>query len=443
MRWFERELPARERWVRIAAFVALGWALVATVLAIGPERIVGWLGAPVRPEALTPAETPTVEVYGTPLEVASLPGWAGDDVAKALPALLRSCGRLTAQPADRVLKPEDVGGTVGDWHPFCGALRALGASPGEEEVRDVIERELVAVPLSRADLPDARGRPGEGAGWARRIGLFTGYFEPLLHGSRRRSERYSVPLHTQPTDLVSVDLGRFRDDLRGRRVAGRVRGRSLEPYDDRDAIASGSLAGRGLELVWVDDAIDAFFLHIQGSGRIELDDGVIFRVGYASQNGRPYHAIGRTLVDWGELTLDEVSLQSIDAWLRAHPDRAGEVMATNDSYVFFRQIRGEGPIGAQGVGLTPERSLAVDRQHVPLGVPVWLDAMIPAAAVAEAPDERRQWLLVAQDTGGAIRGAVRGDVFWGAGEGARSIAGRMAHRGRYWVLAPRSVASPP
>ncbi len=441
MRWFERELPARERWRRIAALVILGWALVATVLAIGPDRIAGWLGAPFRPEAPTPTEAAPVEIYGTPVEVASLPGWTGDEVARALPALLRSCDRLTAQPADRVLKPEEVGGTVGHWHPFCGALRGLGDPAGEEEVRDVVERELVAVPLSRSDVPDAAGRPGEGSGWSQRIGPFTGYFEPLLHGSRRRSERYSVPLYTQPSDLVSVDLGRFRDDLRGRRVAGRVRGRSLEPYDARDAIASGSLAGRGLELVWVDDAINAFFLHIQGSGRVELDDGAIFRVGYAAQNGHPYHAIGRTLVDWGELTLDEVSLQSIDAWLRANPDRAGEVMATNDSYVFFRQIRGEGPIGAQGVSLTPERSLAVDRQHVPLGVPVWLDAMIPAA-VPGAPDARRQWLLVAQDTGGAIRGAVRGDVFWGAGERARSIAGRMAHRGRYWVLAPRSVAPP-
>ncbi|MCE2560090.1 MAG: murein transglycosylase A [Acidobacteria bacterium] len=437
MPWFERELSARERRLRIAFLVTVGWALVATVVAIGPDRTTGWLGVPTRPEA-PPVEPEPIEIYGSAVEIATLPGWAGDNVAQALPALVRSCDRLTSQPADRVLKPEEVGGTVGDWHPLCEALRRLGAGAGEQEVRDFIERELVAVPLSRADVP-ADGRPGEDSGWTRRIGLFTGYFEPLLRGSRRRSERYSVPLYTQPSDLVMVDLGRFRDDLRGRRVGGRVRGRSLEPYDDREAIASGSLAGRGLELVWVDDAIDAFFLHIQGSGRVELDDGTMFRVGYAAQNGHPYHAIGRTLVDWGELTLDEVSLQSIDAWLRAHPDRAGEVMATNDSYVFFRQIRGEGPIGAQGVALTPERSLAVDRQHVPLGVPVWLDAMTPAAD-PEAPDERRQWLLVAQDTGGAIRGSVRGDVFWGAGERARAIAGRMAHRGRYWVLAPRGVA---
>lgn len=428
--------------MRLALLVAFGWALVATVVAIGPERIVGWLGTPGGAEQSAPTDAAPTGVYGPPVEVASLPGWAADDVSEALPALLRSCDRVLAQPVDRPLKPVELGGTPGDWRPFCGAMRGLGDGAGQEEVSAVIEREMVAVPLARPDEEAAGARPGEGSGWSRRIGLFTGYFEPLLHGSRRRSDRYGVPLYTQPSDLVMVDLGRFRDDLRGRRVAGRVQGGSLQPYDDREAIASGSLAGRGLELIWVDDAIDAFFLHIQGSGRVALDDGSVFRVGYAAQNGHPYHAIGRTLVDLGELTLEEVSLQSIDAWLREHPDRADEVMATNDSYVFFREIRGEGAIGAQGVALTPERSLAVDRQHVPLGVPVWLDAMVPAAA-ADAPDERRQWLLVAQDTGGAIRGAVRGDVFWGAGERARAIAGRMAHRGRYWALVPRAVALAP
>ena len=323
-------------------------------------------------------------VYGPPVEVASLPGWTGDDVSEALPALLRSCDRLLAQPADRPLKPVELGGTPADWRPFCGALESL-APAGGGGVRAIVERELVAVAVSRADAGDVGDRPGNASGWLQRIGLFTGYFEPHLYGSRRRSDRYNVPLYTHPSDLVMVDLGRFRDDLRGRRVAGRVRGGSLDVYDDRQAIATGSLTGRGLELVWVDDAIDAFFLHIQGSGRIELDDETVVRVGYAAQNGHPYHAIGRTLVDLGAMELAEVSLQSIDAWLRANPNRAREVMATNPSYVFFREIRGEGPVGAQGVALTTERSLAVDRQHVPLGVPVWLDAMIPARGAGRAP----------------------------------------------------------
>ncbi len=422
--------------------VAVGWALIATILAVGPERIGSWLAAPLRASAPfpSPAAVAVVEVYGQPVDVASLPGWADDAIADALPALRRSCGRLLAQPADRRLAPVELGGTPGDWRAFCRAVAPSGEPLDETALRAIIERELLAVPISRADDPGT-GRPGSNGAWTRRIGLFTGYFEPQLRGSRRQSERYHVPLHTAPADLITVDLGRFRDDLRGRRLAGRVRGRSLEPYDDRAAISAGSLRGRGLELVWVDDAIDAFFLHIQGSGRIALDDGSTFRVGYAAQNGHPYHAIGRTLIDWGELERSEVSLQTIDAWLRANPDRASEVMTENASYVFFRAMDGDGPVGAQGVQLVPERSLAVDRQYVPLGVPIWLDAMTPQAA-PEAEDVRRQWLLVAQDVGGAIRGAVRGDVFWGAGESAKAIAGHMAHRGRYWALVPRSVLAP-
>jgi len=437
MGWLVRDLPPRERALRIAGLLALGWALVATILAVGPDRVAGWLSGRTAP---TPPEAVAIAVYGPPVEVASLPGWAGDDVSEALPALLRSCERLLAQPADRPVKPVELGGTPADWRPFCGALEGLAAPAHEDGVRAIVERELVAVPVARADAADAGGRPGNASGWLQRIGLFTGYFEPHLYGSRRRSDRYNVPLYTHPSDLVMVDLGRFRDDLRGRRVAGRVRGGSLDVYDDRQAIATGSLAGRGLELVWVDDAIDAFFLHIQGSGRIELDDGTVLRVGYAAQNGHPYHAIGRTLVDLGEMELAEVSLQSIDAWLRANPNRAREVMATNPSYVFFREIRGEGPVGAQGVALTTERSLAVDRQHVPLGVPVWLDAMIPAAS-PEAPDERRPWLLVAPATGGAIRGSVRGAVSWGSGAPAKALAGRLAARGRHRALAPRAPAA--
>ena len=428
---------------RIGPLLLFGWALVATVLTAGPERIAGWLTERLAPELPPPVEASPVAVYGPPVEVGALPGWAGDDVSEALPALLRSCGRLLGQAADRPLKPVELGGTPGDWRPLCGALRGLGDAAGEEEVRAVIERELVAVPLSRADAPDAGGPTGRRRELdaahrpLHRLLRAPASWQPSPQRALQRAAVHAAvrPRHGRPGPVPRRSAG--PPGWPGGFAAG-----NLEPYDDREEIASGSLAGRGLELIWVDDAIDAFFLHIQGSGRVELDDGSMFRVGYAAQNGHPYHAIGRTLVDWGELKLEEVSLQSIDAWLRTHPDRAGEVMATNDSYVFFRQIRGEGPIGAQGVALTPERSLAVDRQHVPLGVPVWLDAMTPAAA-SEGPDERRQWLLVAQDTGGAIRGSVRGDVFWGAGERARAIAGRMAHRGRYWVLVPRGVADRP
>jgi membrane-bound lytic murein transglycosylase A len=238
---------------------------------------------------------------------------------------------------------------------------------------------------------------------------------------------------------VAVDLGEFDESLNGRRIAGRVVDGRLRPYLDRAAIDRGGLAGRGLELLWVDDAVGKFFLQVQGSGLVELADGRRLRIGYADQNGRAYRAIGRDLVEMGELAREEVSLQTIRDWLRAHPERAQELMERNPSYVFFRELGDAattpGPLGAQNVALAPERSIAVDRRFVPLGVPLWLDTTAPYPE-GERPFRR---LLVAQDTGGAIKGPVRGDVFWGSGERAEHIAGHMRSRGRWFALLPRAL----
>jgi membrane-bound lytic murein transglycosylase A len=269
------------------------------------------------------------------------------------------------------------------------------------------------------------------------VGLFTGYYEPTLHGSRTGGATFPVPLYLRPPELVEVELGRFRPDLEGKRIAGEVRDGALVPYHDRGAIEEGALAGRDLELLWVDDAVDAFFLQIQGSGLVELREGGTVRVGYAAQNGHPYYAIGRELVARGAMALDQVSMQSIAEWLRAHPAEAVDVMRTNASFVFFRELDEEGPLGSMGVVLTPERSLAIDPMYLPMGAPLWLETTLPAAAGEAAPPLRR--LVVAQDTGGAIRGPVRGDVFWGPGERAAELAGRMRQEGRLWLLLPRSV----
>ncbi len=263
---------------------------------------------------------------------------------------------------------------------------------------------------------------------------------PSLRGALRPDQRFRYPLYRRPPELVEVDLGLFREDLRGRRIAGRVdeAGR-LRPFPDRAAIEAGALAGRGLELLWVDDPIDLFFLHIQGSGRVRLPDGRRLRVVYAGQNGHPYRAIGRELVAMGALAREEVSLLTIRAWLEAHPGEATALMRRNPSYVFFRlagEVREEeGPPGSLGVPLTPARSIAVDRRFWPLGIPFFLDLPVPF------PEGERPWrvLVVAQDTGGAIRGPLRADIFWGAGERAAWIAGHMKQRGRMWVLLPRSA----
>ncbi|MES1240603.1 MAG: MltA domain-containing protein [Acidobacteriota bacterium] len=355
-----------------------------------------------------------------PASFEDLPGWSGDDLSQALPALLRSCRRLVRRPSEEAL---GIAGTAGDWKAVCEAAARVPARP--DAARAFFESRFQPFAASASGAPE---------------GLFTGYYEPLLHGSRTRSERYRVPLYIRPPELVMVDLGDFREELKGQRIAGRVEEGSLVPYPDRKAIDSGALAGRKLELVWVDDPIDAFFLHIQGSGRVKLDVGGEMRVGYAAQNGHPYFAIGRDLIERGALTRETVSMQTIRQWLEEHPDEADDVMARNASYVFFNELKGAGPLGAQGVALTPGRSLAVDRKHWPLGVPIWLDAEAPSPRPGE-PDRPLRRLLVAQDTGGAIRGAIRGDVFWGHGEDAAEIAGRMKHRGRMWVLLPRRPAA--
>lgn len=243
-----------------------------------------------------------------------------------------------------------------------------------------------------------------------------------------------MPLLQRPADLVAVELGGFRDSLKGERIAGRIDGNRLVPYETRAEIDAGALGDRARPLVWVDDPIDAFFLHIQGSGKVALDDGSAIRVGYAGQNGHVYFAIGRELIRREVLTRETVSLQTIRAWMEANPAEAEPLMHLNPSYIFFRELDRGGPVGAQNVILTPQASLAIDRSLLPLGAPMWVDVQDPLA-----PETRWRRLMIAQDTGGAIRGPVRGDVFWGAGAEAEARAGVMKSRGRYWLLLPAGV----
>ncbi len=361
---------------------------------------------------------------------ADLPGWSADALSPALAAFQRSCQHLTALADDVVIKPEDIGGVVHDWREPCAAAAQVTAGD-DAAARMYFERWFV---------PYLAGNNGKAEG------LFTGYYEPELKGSRTRGGPYVVPLYGRPADLVTVDLGLFREDWRGTNIAGRVRNGALRPYPTRSEIEAGALKGlkRGdgspLELLWVDDPIDAFFLQIQGSGRVVLDDGSLMRVGYAAANGQAYVPIGRELIRAGALTREDVSVPAIRAWLLAHPAEAPQMMDKDPSFVFFRPLPppaspDDGPPGAEGVALMPGRSLAVDRKFLPLGLPLWLDADDPVTSRG-----RLQRLMIAQDTGGAIRGPVRGDVFWGHGAEAAERAGRMRSSGRYWILLPRGVA---
>ena len=409
---------ARPRRTLAGLAAALGSGLVLGAV-LGSLGTWAWLRppAPVVAEALTLA----------PASFASLPGWADDDLAAALPAFQASCARLRSARPEASLAPA---GTVADWQGIC--TEAASLAPDTASVRQFLEAHLA---------PLAVGSTGEGEG------LFTGYYEPALAGSRTADATHRVPLLARPDDLVMVDLGRFRDSLKGERIAGRVAEGALEPYPDRAAIEAGALGTRTRPLAFVADPVEAFFLHIQGSGLVTLADGGALRVGYAAQNGQPYVAIGRELIRRGALTREGVSMASIKAWLAAHPEEAGALMNSNPSYVFFRDLGSPpadpngpvgGPPGAQNVPLTPGRSLAVDRKFLALGLPLWLDSTVPLADGGTEPLRR---LMVAQDTGGAIRGPVRGDVFWGHGAEAARRAGAMKQPGRYWILVPKAVAA--
>jgi len=378
------------------------------------------------PEAASPEAEPELVLTETGFE--ALPGWTEDDPRAAAEAFLRSCGRFKWQDEDRQIGPDPRFGTVGDWLPACAAVRSAADGPADA-VRSAFEATFVPywIASSDASAPDGPGQ-----------GLFTGYFEPELNGSRSPTETHDEPLYPRPSDLVLVDLGNWRDSLRGERIAGRVIDGRLKPYDSRAEIDAGALADKAEPIVWLDSAIDAFFLHIQGSGLVKLTDGSRIRVGYDGHNGHVYHAVGRTLIDWGEVKREDMSLQAIRDWLNANPERMRALMHENPSYIFFRELSGDGPVGAQGVALTPGRSLAIDRRYLPLGAPMMVD--VDYADETGGPLRR---LMVAQDTGGAIRGVVRADVFWGSGKPAEELAGPMAARGRYWILLPKGVGQLP
>ncbi len=390
-----------------------GWALAR--LAREPVAI------PVAGERVTPVTPQPDRLQLDPSTFRDLPGWTGDRATAALPALRRSCASgVSGSPG--VLA---VAGDRAAWRAFCARLAALG-SPDEAPLRAFLERELVPY------LVTNHGRAE---------GLLTGYYEPELHGSRHRQGKYRYPIYLEPRDQMVVDLGEFKRDLAGRKIVGLIRHGRFRPYWDRAEIEQGALRGHGLEFLWVDDPVALFFLQIQGSGRVVLPDGSTVRIGYAGQNGRDYTAIGRVLIDRGELAKENVSLQTIRDWLQAHPSQADEVMNRNLSYVFFRVLPGDGPVGASGVELTPGRSLAVDDAFLPYGVPLWLDATLPAVPALGRAEQSLDRLVVAQDTGGAITGPVRGDLFLGPGREAEELAGRMKQPLRLWLLLPRGHAN--
>jgi len=338
-----------------------------------------------------------------PAGFADLPGWYEDDPSQAWPAFLLTCKARQSNPAW-----QDVCQQVGQWK-----------MPNAEAVRRFFETRFDVYQVLQADSGEE--------------GLVTGYYEPQLRGSRRFSWKYRYPLYAPPDDLLVVDLATLYPELKGLRLRGRLQGNKVVPYYSRAEIEAGAAPVRGKELAWVDDPVDLFFLQIQGSGRIRMDSGEVMRVGYADQNGHPYRSIGKWLVEQGELTLDKASMDGIKDWAWRNPDKLPGLLNANPSYVFFRELPDHlsGPLGALGVPVSAERTIAVDPRAIPLGAPVWLATTRPNSS------EPLNRLMLAQDTGGAIRGNVRADFFWGFGEEAGRKAGAMKQKGRMWVLLPK------
>ncbi len=359
-----------------------------------------------------PAPPPPVRARYLPARWAALPGWREDALDQAWPALIASCGVLARQARE--------------WGEACAAAQAL-MPVSAARVRDFFEQRFEPYRIVRQSGRDTDAN-----------GLITGYYEPQLRGARAPSAQFATPLYAPPPDLLTVDLSAVYPELKGRRVRARLEGNRVVPYYPRAQLAKGQLAGDAL--VFVDSALDAFLLEVQGSGRILLTDGVTIRLHYADENGWPYHAIGRYLVDRGELTAEQASLPGIRRWAAEHPARVPELLDADPSVVFFKEEPiadpTVGPKGSLGVPLTAGRSIAVDRTAVPLGAPVFLATTWPASDIALAR------LVLAQDTGGAIRGPVRADFFWGTGPAAGEQAGNMRQRGQLWLLWPKGLALP-
>ncbi|MBC7756746.1 MAG: murein transglycosylase A [Bdellovibrio sp.] len=366
---------------------------------------------------VSPINTPEYALL-KPAKWEDIDGFATDDLSAAWPAWLQSCGVLN----NKVQMNQQA------WQAACNAAWLL-KQPKNAAIIDYLTDYFNVYAATNADASD--------------IGLVTGYYEPLLKGSRTKSANYPYPLYKQPADLITVDLAQLYPELKGKRVRGKlVQDKSghnkLVPYATRADIETASTPLAGQELVWIDDLVDGFFLQVQGSGIVKFENGQQMHVGYADQNGHAYNSIGRILIERGELTKDQAGMQGIKNWAKNNPSKLRELLNANPSYVFFTELPAglSGPLGALGVPLAAERSVAIDPKYVPLGAPLFLSTSQPNS------QNSLKRFMVAQDTGGAIKGGVRIDYFWGAGDAAGKMAGSMKQQGKIWVLLPKGFVLP-
>ncbi|HBI20983.1 MAG TPA: hypothetical protein DDY37_00080 [Legionella sp.] len=358
----------------------------------------------------------------TPASFHHLPGWDTASIQPSLRAFQHSCRTFLKQNPEKSVGTESIPLQIKDWQPACVVAMSL-KTPSDATIRDFFQTWFTPVEFYKH-------KPVHG--------LFTGYFMPLLHGSLKKTAEYSVPIYGLPSNLISANLGLFRKDLHNKRIVGRVAGNKLVPFYTREEISHGAIRHIAPVLFWIKSPMDRLFLEIEGSGAVELADGEPFYVGYAAENGAEYKSVASVLIREGVMTRDNASSAHIKAYLNQHPKEINRILNQNKSFVFFQKLKTNAALGAQGVPLTPGYSLAVDHAFIPYGTPTFLSTTTPTENNRKKPFNR---LMVAQDTGGAIRGMVRGDVFWGTGKKAYFMANHMQNKGRYWLLLPRDVAA--
>jgi len=355
------------------------------------------------------------EITTQSVSFSSLPSFKETKLAPSFEAFKNSCRIFLKKSPDTKVGSQFLHLTAKDWQGVCHIAMNLN-HPSEANIHHFFESQFQAIAFSKG-------------------GLFTGYYLPLIKGSLKKTSKYPIPLYGKPNDLIKVDLSQFKPNL-NQKIMGRLEDGQLVPYHTRKQIHEGAIKNKADVIAYVHNNVDRIFLEIQGSGVIKLNDGKQIFVSYVAENGYPYTPIGKVLVQKGVMTPQTASMQSIRAYLEAHPEIADDIINENTSFVFFRQLPIKSFNGAQGAPLTPGYSLAIDRQYLPMGAPVWLTTTYPTPN----GDAKLNRLMIAQDTGGAIKGPVRGDVYWGAGKDASYIAGHMKNQGHYWMLVPKHLS---
>ncbi|MDP3561909.1 MAG: murein transglycosylase A [Legionellaceae bacterium] len=419
------KINIRYIYIFVAVMMVLCWLLGRHTAVVTPKPVVP-PGVPKKPTApiLFSPNLPTPS-HGIHLKSASyfqLRGWGDSRLQKSLLAFQRSCRTFLKDDPNHLVGSEYIPLKAKDWYPACHEAAKVDAS-SENDIHQFFQTWFTPVEFEN-------GKPIQG--------LFTGYYIPLLEGSLKKSPEYSVPIYSVPSNLITANLQQFSKTLPHRKIVGHISAKKMIPFYTRAEIDKGAIAKSASVLAWVKHPLDRLVLETEGSGIVKLIEGEQRAIGYAANNGAHYRAIASILIAKGLMTKDTASTENIRKYFDENPEKLGSIINQNQSFVFFRQLPENKVVGSQGVELSPGYSLAIDRKWIPMGVPLWLTTEIRDVKSSEIQPFNR--LMIAQDTGGSIRGTVRGDIYWGPGKEATVLANTVRNMGRYWLLLPRKLS---